>query len=479
MSGGFSHTDIVGAVGQAGDFGAAASRPCGSTGFLILHRGIDAGNFTVVVAAVCAGNGSHAGSRRAVRLDNSGSSSAGDLTSLNIAGDLHGDGLADVVCAQRVLAGVVGRNLCCAVLIPLVVQIAGVVATGQRGGQLLAILQGAGDACRAGEGGRLEGRLDAHIITGHDELAVCVDAQIGGRLIIPLVKDIAAVGRGAQGDLRACRSSCGACAGRAVAVVLNGHGVGGGRDRLPDRIQRGIRRHGNACAGDHSAACARRPALELLVRRSSKAVCREHVFTGNIGYICHAACTAVSVKSHSVGRRRRRRDRVRAAGVGGGVVAHSIHQILHSAQFSSGIIFHFPEVVFKTCFAIHNRYSVIVVYMRIIVCVLDKLVFKIRVCDAKGCAVQRCCRRAAHLEPQRIDRKPVSGLLAIVGAIYAPEQHQECSSVIFAVQCRFLFCIGFVILIGQKTLDRRFPLLSCLSCYITYFIIACMQQRQF
>ena len=32
-------THIVGAVGQAGDFGAAAIRPCGIAGLLILHRG--------------------------------------------------------------------------------------------------------------------------------------------------------------------------------------------------------------------------------------------------------------------------------------------------------------------------------------------------------------------------------------------------------------------------------------------------------
>ena len=233
MSGGFSHTDIIGAIGKPGDLRAGASHLGGEIGNGgILHRGIDAGNFTVVVAAVCAGNGSHAGSRRAVRLGNSGSSSAGDLAGLNAAGDLHGDGLTNVVCTQRVLAGVVGRDLRRAVLIPLVVQIAGVVATGQRGGQLLAILQGAGDACRAGEGGGLEGCLDAHILTGHIKLAVRVDSQAGGSLVIPFVKDIASFGGGRQSDGFARRNIDDLVgAGRAVAVVLNGHGVGRRRRR--------------------------------------------------------------------------------------------------------------------------------------------------------------------------------------------------------------------------------------------------------
>ena len=229
MSGGFSHTDIIGAIGKPGDLRAGASRLGGEIrGGGILHRGIDAGNFTVVVAAVCAGNGSHAGSRRAVRLDNSGSSSAGDLTSLNIAGDLHGDGLADVVCNQRVLAGGIGCNFgSLTAAIPLVGQSAGVVGAGEGSGQLLVKLQGAGDACRAGEGSGLEGCLDAHILTGHGELAVRTDGQAGGILFNPFVKDIAAVGGDRQGDGFARRNIDGLVgAGRAVGIVLNGHGVG-------------------------------------------------------------------------------------------------------------------------------------------------------------------------------------------------------------------------------------------------------------
>ena len=151
MSGGFSHTDIVGAVGQAGDFGAAASRPCGSAGFLILHRGIDAGNFTVVVAAVCAGNGSHAGSRRAVRLLNSGSRRADDGAAFHTAGDRHGDGLTDVLFNQRV--GVAGRTGdFIGTAIPLVGQSAGVA--GDRSGfgsQDLAVLRRTRNTGRAAQ----------------------------------------------------------------------------------------------------------------------------------------------------------------------------------------------------------------------------------------------------------------------------------------------------------------------------------------
>ena len=151
MSGGFSHTDIVGAVGQAGDFGAAASRPCGSAGFLILHRGIDAGNFTVVVAAVCAGNGSHAGSRRAIRLLNSGSRRTDDGAAFHTAGDRHGDGLANVVLDQFVGAVGRARNVC-AVSLPLIRECAGVAGDRRGyGSQDLVVLRCTRDAGRAAQ----------------------------------------------------------------------------------------------------------------------------------------------------------------------------------------------------------------------------------------------------------------------------------------------------------------------------------------
>ena len=76
---------------------------------------------------------------------------------------------------------------------------------------------------------------------------------------------VAAVGRGAQGDFRACRSSCGTCAGRAVAVVLNGHGVGGGGIRLEDGLDGHIGgRHGELIAGDAHGAADHLPLLEVV-----------------------------------------------------------------------------------------------------------------------------------------------------------------------------------------------------------------------
>ena len=152
MSGGFSHTDIIGAIGKPGDLRAGASRLGGEIrGGGILHRGIDAGNFTVVVAAVCAGNGSHAGSRRAIRLLNSGSRRTDDGAAFHVAADRHGDGLANVVLDQFV--GAVGRACnVCAVSLPLIRECAGVA--GDRSGygsQDLVVLRCTRDAGRAAQ----------------------------------------------------------------------------------------------------------------------------------------------------------------------------------------------------------------------------------------------------------------------------------------------------------------------------------------
>ena len=150
MSGGFSHTDIVGAVGQVGDYRAGASRLGGEIrGGGILHRGIDAGNFTVVVATVCAGNRRYTRLRRTVSPVNSGSSRADDGAAFRTAGDRHGNGLADVILDQFVSAA--GRTWDIrAAALPLIRECAGVA--GDRGGygsQKLIVLRRTRDAGRA------------------------------------------------------------------------------------------------------------------------------------------------------------------------------------------------------------------------------------------------------------------------------------------------------------------------------------------
>ena len=228
MSGGFSHTDIVGAVGQAGDFGAAASRPCGSAGFLILHRGIDAGNFTVVVAAVCAGNGSHAGSRRAIRLVNSGSRRADDGAAFHTAGDRHGDGLADVVLDQFI--GVVGRARdVCAVSLPLVGECAGVAGDRRGyGSQDLAVLRRTRNTGRAAQrtGRRLMHELEDGFVAG---CVVCAVIVLRGTIVI--VGALYAFRAGGSNRYRA--ADHGACL---IARCGERHRAAGGKVNLIRRV---------------------------------------------------------------------------------------------------------------------------------------------------------------------------------------------------------------------------------------------------
>ena len=80
--------------------------------------------------------------------------------------------------------------------------------------------------------------------------------------------------------------------------------IGRDRDRLPNCGYGSVSSNGNLVAGSLFNT-ANAPSLELLTGRSSEAVCRERVFAGNTGHICHCACTAVRIKAHGVGRRRR------------------------------------------------------------------------------------------------------------------------------------------------------------------------------
>ena len=112
---------------------------------------------------------------------------------------------------------------------------------------------------------------------------------------------VAAVGRGAQGDLRACRSSCGTCAGRAVAVVLNGHGVGGGGIRLEDGLDGHIGgRHGELIAGDAHGAADHLPLLEVVAAVGRGAQGDLRACRSSCGS-CGAATVAVVLDSHGIG----------------------------------------------------------------------------------------------------------------------------------------------------------------------------------
>ena len=88
-------------------------------------------------------------------------------------------------------------------------------------------------------------------------------------------------------------ASCANCS----FAVRNGDGI---LFTLPDCIEGSIRAYFIGCAGNNRTVGARRPALELLAIGSSEAVCRERVFTGNTGHICHCACTAVSRKGYGI-----------------------------------------------------------------------------------------------------------------------------------------------------------------------------------
>ena len=132
--------------------------------------------------------------------------------------------------------------------------------------------------------------------------AVCVCKGNAAAYNFPLIKYLAgrsricSQGNGCThcclGDRSACTNGCStACHGY---IVLNS---------FPNCGYGSVSSNGNLVANCLFTA-ANAPSLELLTGRSSEAVCRERIFAGNAGDICHCACTAVRVKAHSVGRGR-------------------------------------------------------------------------------------------------------------------------------------------------------------------------------
>ena len=149
----------------------------------------------------------------------------------------------------------------------------------------------------------LIGRFHADCAGRHCEgggCAVCVRKGDASAYNFPLIKHHIGrsriCGQGNRctfcrfGDFSACTNVCStACHGY---IVLNS---------FPNCGYGSVSSNGNLLAGSLFNT-ANAPSLELLTGRSSKTVCRESVFAGNAGYICHCACTAVSVKAHRVGR---------------------------------------------------------------------------------------------------------------------------------------------------------------------------------
>ena len=121
--------------------------------------------------------------------------------------------------------------------------------------------------------------------------------------------------------------------GIADHVLGNDHG----RLRLPDRKQLGIRRNGNACAGDYFAVFAPRPALELLTLRSGEGARGQRVVAADDGDIRHRAGAAVRVKAHGVGGHRgihrgihgRIHGRIHARGV---IRLRALHEVRHTVD---------------------------------------------------------------------------------------------------------------------------------------------------
>ena len=151
----------------------------------------------------------------------------------------------------------------------------------------------------------LVGRFHTYCTCRHSKCcgcAVCVCKGNAAAYNFPLIKYLA--GRSCTcgqsnscthcclGDRSACTNGCStACHGY---IVLNS---------FPNCGYGSVSSNGNLVANCLFTA-ANAPSLELLTGRSSKAVCRERIFAGNAGDICHCACTAVRVKAHSVGRGR-------------------------------------------------------------------------------------------------------------------------------------------------------------------------------
>ena len=151
----------------------------------------------------------------------------------------------------------------------------------------------------------LEDGLDLHIGVRHEELVVFDGHAAVDDL--PLLKVVAGVGRSGQGDFRAGRSLCMRGGSRAVSVITDGDGVGGGGNNavFPQRLDFGIHEHGVGISHLVLRA-ADLPSLELLIGGSSEAAGGQDVNCPCIdGHGIHAAAAAACVEGDRTIRKRR------------------------------------------------------------------------------------------------------------------------------------------------------------------------------
>ena len=152
----------------------------------------------------------------------------------------------------------------------------------------------------------LEDGLDINIAVRHGELVVG-DYKSCWRFDLPPLEVVADLGRSGQGDLRAGRSLCMRGGSRAVSVITDGDGVGGGGNNavFPQRLDFGIHEHGVGISHLVLRA-ADLPSLELLIGGSSEAAGGQDVNCPCIdGHGIHAAAAAACVEGDRTIRKRR------------------------------------------------------------------------------------------------------------------------------------------------------------------------------
>ena len=147
--------------------------------------------------------------------------------------------------------------------------------------------------------------LNLHVAVRHGELIVGDGHAAADDL--PLLKPVAGVGRGGQGDLRANHSGGRACGAAAVSIITDGDGVGGGWNNavFPQCLDPGIYVH-SVGISHLVLSAANLPHPELLICGSGEAAGGQNVICSFLdGYGFHATAAAVAIKGDGTVSKRR------------------------------------------------------------------------------------------------------------------------------------------------------------------------------